>query len=431
MPKLQTYTNYKPTGLDWLPEIPERWEVRRLKDLFNFNKGLNITKKDLIKNGIKCLNYGEIHSKYPFYLDTEKHELLCVPESLSQTNYYSLVNYGDFVFADTSEDIEGVGNFSFLKSKQTIFAGYHTIIGKTRKKEEYSYFAYLFDSLNFRVQVRKKVSGIKVYSITQKILRSNNLIYPPLQTQKAIAKYLDAKTAKVDKKIELLKCKKQLYTDYKQSLISETVRGQNSDLGISGEFKDSGVSWLPEIPERWEVRRVKDIFNISRGRVIPQTKIKDKGYPVYSSQTENDGCLGFIETYDFDSNLLTWTTDGVNAGTVFLRRGKFNCTNICGTLTPKKVKNIDLKYFLYSVQESAKHNKRIDTNGAKIMSNEMSIIKILFPPLQTQKIIAEYLDQKTQTIDKILANLDSQIKKLTEFRKSLINEAVTGKVKID
>ncbi len=131
----------------------------------------------------------------------------------------------------------------------------------------------------------------------------------------------------------------------------------------------------------------------------------------------------------FDKDLLTWTTDGANAGTVFRRKGKFNCTNVCGTLIPKR-RNLDLDYVVYALQESATHNKRIDTNGAKIMNNEMAVINIAFPPLKEQTKIANYLDNKTQTIDKIVSNINTQIQTLKELRKTLINDAVTGKIKI-
>ena len=179
------------------------------------------------------------------------------------------------------------------------------------------------------------------------------------------------------------------------------------------------------------MKRIKDIFSISRGRAIGKTELKDKGeYPVYSSQTKNKGILGFINTYDFNANLLTWTTDGVNAGTVFIREGKFNCTNICGTLIPYTNLKLSLEYMEFAVQESTKHNKRIDTNGAKIMSNEMAVISIVFPPLEEQIEIANYINAKTATIDNIVINIETQITTLQELRKTVINEVVTGKIKV-
>ena len=100
-----------------------------------------------------------------------------------------------------------------------------------------------------------------------------------------------------------------------------------------------------------------------------------------------------------------------------------------GTLIPKR-KNLDLDYVVYALQESASHNKRIDTNGAKIMNNEMGVIRIAFPPLSEQTQIAHFLDQKTQIIDKIVSNINTQITTLKELRKTLINNTVTGKIKV-
>jgi type I restriction enzyme S subunit len=115
---------------------------------------------------------------------------------------------------------------------------------------------------------------------------------------------------------------------------------------------------------------------------------------------------------------------------VFIREGKFNCTNICGTLIPNKNPKLSLEYMALAVQESSQHNKRIDTNGAKIMSNEMAVINIVFPPFQEQVEIAEYIKLKIDTISNILKNLETQITTLKELRKTLINEVVTGKVKV-
>ena len=83
-----------------------------------------------------------------------------------------------------------------------------------------------------------------------------------------------------------------------------------------------------KIPAEWDLKKVKYLFHIGRGRVISQEELMDNGlYPVFSSQTQNNGCLGYINTFDFDCDQLTWTTDGANAGTVFIRSGKHNCTN--------------------------------------------------------------------------------------------------------
>ena len=191
------------------------------------------------------------------------------------------------------------------------------------------------------------------------------------------------------------------------------------------EMKDSGVEWIGEIPKDWKILQVKYLFYIGRGRVIAQGELEDDGkYPVFSSQTKNNGCLGFINTFDFDIDQLTWTTDGANAGTVFLRSGKHNCTNVCGTLKPIE-RVIDLKYQKYVLEHIAYYHKRADTNGYKIMNNEMAVIKTILPLLQDQHRIADYLDTKCTKIDAIIDREHNVIEKLKEYKLSLITEAVT------
>lgn len=191
------------------------------------------------------------------------------------------------------------------------------------------------------------------------------------------------------------------------------------------EYKDSGVEWSNYIPIHWQLKKVKYLFKLGRGRVISQEELQDNGlYPVYSSQTQNDGCLGYINTYDFDVEQITWTTDGANAGTVFLRNGKYNCTNVCGTLLP--INNyFSLKFTLYSLQYITRFYKRPDTNGAKIMNNEMADIVLVFPPLQEQTQIAQFLDYETAKIDLLIEKQQKLIELLKEKRQAVISHAVT------
>jgi len=198
-----------------------------------------------------------------------------------------------------------------------------------------------------------------------------------------------------------------------------------SKLEKYSSYKDSGVEWLGEIPEGWEVKRIKHLFNIGRGRVISQQELDEDGlFPVYSSQTKNNGVLGYVKTYDYDCKQITWTTDGANAGTVFLRQGKHNCTNVCGTLQNRN-KNEVLEFVNYSLQIAAQFYKRPDTNGAKIMNNEMAGISITYPPKQEQAKIAAFLDTKTEQLDKAIKQKEQLIELLKERRQILINDAVT------
>ena len=180
-----------------------------------------------------------------------------------------------------------------------------------------------------------------------------------------------------------------------------------------------------KIPAEWDLKKVKYLFHIGRGRVISQEELMDNGlYPVFSSQTQNNGCLGYINTFDFDCDQLTWTTDGANAGTVFIRSGKHNCTNVCGTLQPIKDQT-NLKFSHYALQYATQFHKRPDTNGAKIMNNEMAEISFALPAECEQFKIIEYLDHETAKIDSLIAKQEKLIELLKEKRQAVISHAVT------
>ena len=191
------------------------------------------------------------------------------------------------------------------------------------------------------------------------------------------------------------------------------------------EYKLTHSLGFEKIPTEWNLKKVKYLFDIGRGRVISQEELMDNGlYPVFSSQTQNNGCLGYINTFDFDCEQLTWTTDGANAGTVFIRSGKHNCTNVCGTLQPI-TKNSNLKFSHYALQYATQFHKRPDTNGAKIMNNEMAEISFALPPEQEQFKIVEYLNYETAKIDHLIEKQQQLIELLKEKRQAVISHAVT------
>ncbi|MCU7997285.1 restriction endonuclease subunit S [Shewanella sp. SM95] len=191
------------------------------------------------------------------------------------------------------------------------------------------------------------------------------------------------------------------------------------------EYRNINDLAFDEIPVAWKLQKVKHLFKIGRGRVISQEELDDNGvFPVYSSQTQNNGCLGYIHTYDFDCKQITWTTDGANAGTVFLREGKHNCTNVCGTLKPIK-SNLNYHFYLYLLQYVTQFHKRPDTNGAKIMNGEMASISLCIPSDTEQQKIANFLDHETTKIDTLIAKQEKLIELLKEKRQAVISHAVT------
>ena len=217
----------KDSGVEWIGDIPEHWEIIRFRNAFRFNKGLNITKENLNdEQGILCLNYGEIHSKYGFEFIPNVHPLKFVDESYLKNNQKSLLNDGDFVFADTSEDIEGSGNFSYINGQDLVFAGYHTLIAKPKINFNSRFIAYVLDSSAFRNQVRVRVKGVKVFSITQAILKTTFIWLPTEQEQNEIVKYLDEKMQKFNNAKIAYQTQIHRLKEYKNILINQAVTGK-------------------------------------------------------------------------------------------------------------------------------------------------------------------------------------------------------------
>ena len=216
----------KDSGVEWLGDVPEHWTVLKNRHIFNFSKGLSITKENLQESGIPCVSYGEVHSKFGFEFNPEINDMKFVSEEYLKTSKNCLLNSGDFIFADTSEDFEGSGNFSYLNSNSQVFAGYHTVIARLKSKQKPRFFAYIFDSNAHRKQIQTQVKGIKVFSITQGILKDIYSWLPPVHEQDLIVEYLDNEC----KKISLLKAKQieliEKLKAYRSSIISHAVTGK-------------------------------------------------------------------------------------------------------------------------------------------------------------------------------------------------------------
>lgn len=206
--------------------IPAHWEVRRLKELFEFGSGLPISKADLLETGIPVISYGQIHAKFNRGTKVEEQLIRYVNPSYLETNPSSLVNKGDVIFADTSEDLEGCGNCVYIDKQMPLFAGYHTVILKCRK--ENPYLAYLFQSSNWREQIRKRVCGVKLYSITKTILNSVYVILPPIEEQIQTVEYLDHECEQIEKKCTLIDKQIQQLQLLKRALINEVVTGKKA-----------------------------------------------------------------------------------------------------------------------------------------------------------------------------------------------------------
>ena len=216
----------KDSGVDWIGKIPAGWEARNLTQCCDFFKGLAITKADLTESGTPVISYGQIHSKLNIGTHLRPELLRHVPEAIAAADPGSRLKVGDIVFADTSEDVEGCGNCVLIDAEFPVYAGYHAIVARPDESGRSRYLSYLFNAPRWRAQIRAKVAGIKVFSITQRIFKGVSLLLPSVADANAIADYLDAECAKIDKMAELVTREIELYKKLKRSLINEVVTGK-------------------------------------------------------------------------------------------------------------------------------------------------------------------------------------------------------------
>lgn len=210
----------------WDIDYPSHWKIQRIRESFSFRKGLSITKANLEESGVPVISYGQIHSKKNSGIGLNDELIRYVNESYLAVGEGAIVKKGDFIFADTSEDIAGCGNCAFIDWDDAIFAGYHSIIAHPNGTVNGKYLAYLFKSPTWRYQIRKKANSVKVYSITQKMLKDAYILIPPTEEQAEIVDYLDTCCSRIDVLIDRLESEISCLRDLKIHLIADVVTGK-------------------------------------------------------------------------------------------------------------------------------------------------------------------------------------------------------------
>ena len=427
--------------------LPVGWECARFRKLFSFGKGLSITKEDLVDEGVPVISYGQVHSKAN--TGTAIHESLIrfVPESYLKTDKQALTQEGNFIFADTSEDLSGVGNCAFVNTTETLFAGYHSIIARPKDTNMHpKYFAYQFLTDIWRDQIRAKVMGVKVFSISQKLLRDTTVFIPPLQEQKAIAKLLDIKCAKIDSVIADIEKQIEALQKYKKSLITETV---TKGLDQSVQMKDSGCKWVSHIPAHWSIKRFKYLLKyITDGsHFSPETV--DEGYPYITAADVRGLGLDYqaakkISNQDFIALQRTGcqpkvgdvllVKDGATTGRIGMVTSDYPCVVLSSVAILRAPESMDCRYLRY-LMESEFVQSQIQASMAGSAMPRTVLSKIvnylgIECPKDEQIGICDYLDEKCANIDSIISQKEKQLEAITQHKKSLIYEYVTGKKRV-
>ena len=435
------YPKYKPSGVEWLGDVPDGWEVKPLRSVFKFSKGLTITKENLQDEGVNCVNYGEIHSKYGFRLNPTTHPLRCVAPEYLSSNPEALIRDGDFVFADTSEDLEGSGNFTHLRSDDPIFAGYHTIIARPRKDTSSLLLAYQIHSSVFRSQIQSQVKGVKVFSISQGILKAAKCWLPPLPEQTAIAEFLDRETGKIDGLVAEQRRLMELLKEKRQAVISHAV---TKGLNPHAPMKPSGIEWLGDVPKHWEVVPIKWLSPVKRGaspRPIDDPKYFDEeGEYAWVRIADVSACDGVLsETTQRLSPLGSSLSVKIVPDELFV--------SIAGTVGKPCISAIKacihdgfvyfptLKiepWFLFRIFEAGDCYGGLGKWGTQLNLNTDTVgsIRVAVPPSAELIHLLKFLDVESSRFDALTAEAQRAIDLLQERRTALISAAVTGQIDV-
>jgi len=262
--------------------------------------------------------------------------------------------------------------------------------------------------------MRQRSQGGVIKGLTKDELAGFEVLVPKSKAeQQKIAEILGTVDEDIAKTQEVIEATEKLKRGLMQQLFT---RG----IGHT-KFKETKAG---QIPEEWQSKMVKEICDLGRGRVINKTELQENPgqYPVYSSQTSNNGEFGRIATYDFDGEYVTWTTDGEYAGATFYRNGKFNCTNVCGTLKARVP--LDMRYLGFVLEIYAEKHV-VKTANPKLMNGVMAAVVIPVPTVTEQDKIAEILlscDEKTSVNKKLK-------EKLTLLKKGLMQDLLSGTVR--
>ena len=362
-------------------------------------RGAGITRDQVTAEGTPCVRYGEIYTTYGVWFDK------CVSHTdeskLLSKKYFE---HGDILFAITGESVDDIAKCCVYIGHEKCLAGGDIVVLKHNQNPKY--LSYALATTDARQQKSKGKVKSKVVHSSVPAIREIKVPVPPIEVQCEIVRILDNFTNLTAELTAELTARKKQYDFYRDRLL---------------ERKTTKVNFCT----------VENICEISRGKVISKDFIKENygEYPVYSSQTENNGVLGWISTFDYDGEYLTWTTDGANAGTVFYRKGRFNITNVCGLLKPKN-SEINIRYLYFALKLVAKKYVVQGMGNPKLMSNVMGKIKIPVPPLDVQNRIADVLDNFEKICSDLNIGLPAEIearqKQYEYYRDKLLTFAETG-----
>ena len=426
---MNTYSLYKESGVEWMGEIPSGWKVERIKYVFS-------KREEKSSTGEEELLSVTIHEGI-----VPRREYIKEDDHISRSS--SLVGYKICYKDDLVNNIMKMGFRCLgISDYDGIVSPGYSVFHFSDKKNIPKYWNYLLRTDLYVTEYKKRSKGIQEsrMRLYDDYFVDIYTLIPTIQEQQQISNYLDHKTQQIDSLIEKTQKKIELLKEQRTSLINQVVtKGLNPDV----EMKDSGVEWIGEIPSGWDFKRLG--FGI------------DTIVPMRDKPEDLSGEIPWVRIEDKDGRYITKskTSQGVSRDTVKKMNlkvypvGTVLCTCSCSfgtTLIVKepmvsnqtfiglvpKINILTSEFIFYLLGVYKDELERLSSGSIQqyLSRDNFKSLKVLYPPLQEQQQIVEYLDEQTQKIDSTLEKETQRIDLLKEYRQSLISEVVTGKVDI-
>ncbi|SEQ60377.1 restriction endonuclease subunit S [Neolewinella agarilytica] len=407
---------YKLSSIDWLNKIPSHWTAYRLANTGTFSKGKGIAKADIIEDGKPAILYGDIYTRYSIVTDSLERRVSDETAANAVPIYQ-----GDLLFTGSGETPIDIGRCVCYTGTETGYAGGDIIIYRQNEIDG-KFLSYMFNSFYLDQQKAVLAKGGIIIHIYSSQLKSIKFPLPPRKEQHQIATYLDRETARIDALIDAKERLLRVLEEKRSVMIAEAVtRGLNADV----RMKDSGVDWLGEVPEHWEVVPIKYLADLKSGNTISPLDIdEEEEYPVYGG----NGFRGYTKDYTHNGLYALIGRQGALCGNINYAEGKFWASEHAIVVDPKpEVNTIWLGEVL---REMNLNQYSISAAQPGLSVDRIKNIFIPSPPVTEQKKIADYITEIISSHEQLGDKLNDSINLLSERRSSLITSAVTGAINV-
>ena len=402
------YDKYKDSGIAWIGEIPEHWEVCSIKQIMK-NKSIKGFPNETVLSLYR--DFGII----PKDSRDDNHNV-----TSEDTSNYKLVENGDFVINKMKA---WQGSMAISDFKGIISPAYYICKIFTPKVVR-KYIHYLLRDESYKAEYMRLSTGMRIgqWDLNIDDFLQINTILPLLSEQQSIATYLDQKCGEID---ELITLQEEMITklqSYKQSVITEAV---TKGLDKNVPLKDSGIEWIGEFPEHWKVVKIKYLAKIKSGDSISSNEIIQEGiYEVYGG----NGLMGYCNKKNVNGfNIIIGRVGALCGNVRLISESKYITDN---ALILNCFDNA-LYPYMYIMLKAANLNNLNTSNAQPLITGSKVLnVSLPIPPLSEQHSIVDYLDQKCSEIDELISIKQKKIEKLKDYKKSLIFECVTGKRKV-